>query len=243
MAGALACGSGGWLSDDLMERIDQLLAVDFGRLLDAIEEADEALLDFEAGKRVHKPTATPAPVSRRGQRKTPEPRAPRIASPRRLRAAWDEIRGQVLTHIETERTLVLPGCKHVVEGLDQIRGGLMAPVRQMVADHRTIDHGVLTVRLEAARVEPVRREFLLVCRLWDEHVQAEESFIFPESLAEMTADVPVISATFNRQQNADEVGARLRLAAARKSAEAPEPEAAGLVGRFFSFLGKRQGTF
>lgn len=225
------------MSEDVLARITKLAEVDLVRLLDAVEEADDALLEFETGRRVAKSTAAPAPP-RHGKKAEP-PRAPRVVSPRPLREAWEAIRGQIVSHVESEQKLVLPTCKHIVGGHDALRGGLRVPLRQMITQHRTISEAVLVVRLEAARVEPVRREFLTVCRMWDEHVQEEESLIFPEALAELTDEIDLISTNYNLVSDADNIGARLRLAAVRNTAlaeakEEAEPES--MMGRFRRFL-------
>ncbi|MCO4748348.1 MAG: hypothetical protein KC912_26375 [Proteobacteria bacterium] len=228
------------MSDEVVERIRRLMDVDLVRLLDAIEEADDALLQLEAGKRVAKATASPPPP-RRGEKAAPVKRAPRKANPRRLREAWDAVQERLIEHIERERSLILPGCLHVAEGMSSIRGGLQTPIRQMVVEHRDLGDAVLAVRLECARVELVRREFLLVCRLWDEHVDTEETMIFAESLADLTDEVSAISRTLDLNRGADDVGARLRLAAARKAVEQPEPkpEPTGVMGRLRSLWGRK----
>ncbi|TNE92613.1 MAG: hemerythrin domain-containing protein [Deltaproteobacteria bacterium] len=227
------------MEQDVVERIDKLANVDLVRLLDALEEADDALLEYEAGKRAPKATAAPPPTrARHGSTAKPAPqRAPRKVSPRRLRELWDGVRGPMVSHVEREQTLVLPGCRHICTGNDALRGGLKAPVRQMVAEHRQISEGVLAVRLEAALIEPVRREFLTVCRLWDEHVQEEEGLVFPEALSELTDEVSAYTGGVDRARDADDIGANLRLAALRRTAEPPlerqEEPKQGVVSRLF----------
>lgn len=231
------------MSADVVARIDRLAKVDLVRLLDAVEAAEQALLEFEDGRRKVKSTPAPAPKRTYGTQAAPPPKktkVQRVVTPRRVRELWDEIRGPICSHVERERTLVLPGCRHVVSGNEALRGGLKAPLRQMVMEHRQISEGVTALRLEAARTEPVRNEFLAVCRLWDEHVDDEESVVFPEALAEVTDEVTAFTSRLEMSRDADDISSNLRDIGRQRTAEpappreesvAPRPE--GMFSRLF----------
>ena len=233
------------MDHDPLRVVQRMLDFDLPRLLNAVDQAELALQEYEQGKRVTKATVPPSAPRRARMGDTPKPMSRQVKAvhPRYLRARWNDLQPELVRQLKADRSLILPGCRHLLSGNPGLRSGLATSVRQTLAERRKLADKVRAVRAEATRCQPVRQEFMTLCRLWDAHLEVQETILFPQALAEFTEEVSMIREGLDLAQGVDDIGSRLRSTAARRAATRDDtpPHAAepvGVLGRLRALFDK-----
>lgn len=217
--------------DELLAQVEQALDHGVAGLRAAIAQADLSLAEVDAPK---KPTEF---VVGALMSFDDEPKVSTAA----LRGAWAPVRAHLLAHLETEAKLVLPGIRHVLNGKTALRAGLATPIRRMIVEHAEISDQLELVLNEAAPIARVYDAFDALRRHWDEHVDDQETLIFPETLeadTDVEGPMELQARTISEESYAveeDDVGLDTldpeRVSAAREEAEPEEhqPSEAELI--------------
>ena len=93
------------MDHDPLRVVQRMLDFDLPRLLNAVDQAELALQEYEQGKRVTKATVPPSAPrrARMGDTPKPVPRQVKAVHPRYLRARWNELQPELVRQLKLVR--------------------------------------------------------------------------------------------------------------------------------------------
>ena len=196
-------------------------------LLDALEVAEDAIVEFEAGKRFIEYSEDSVECDL-------GPAHPRRHEPAEIRAAWDAFRSACETHLEREVRMLVPLLERSerADGPARLLESLLGALRD---DHDELERLSRTVRRALLVAEPVRPEVEYALSTYDEHSRDQELGTFPRLLSSV---VQVETPVPRRYRTSDDVARSLRAArpnwepVVHEEVEEPPPT----VGSFFRRL-------
>lgn len=204
----------------------------------AVQAAEIALGELEAGERKHEPKKpviggprgrsweTPAPAP------TQEPARARRIDPEPLREAWDVFRPALTAHQDTEASIVYRGVARIAAGDERLRSAVTTSVSQMFMQHEKLRAQAVDIRAVLHHAAPVRREFLNMLAAFERHMQAEELELYPTLVRTGDEGFNVRHTPSPVARTGDDVMRQLR------SREARVIEEPGLLGRMKRWMKK-----
>ncbi len=105
------------------------------------------------------------------------------AAPAPLARPWRELSSLLRTHLDREERLLFPAIQALEAGAEPGKLELLGPIRQMQAEHATIEHLLEELRRQAPLAGPREAALRALLDELETHAAYEDDALFPQALA------------------------------------------------------------